>query len=207
MSFIEERLLDRVSYGTAGGPTHNTRKVALRSGIIRRNQQWAYPHYRFAVLYRNLNPSHHAEVVAAFNACAGGVHSFRLKDWQDFEADDELLPVTGTGESQEIQLIKTYQFGSQEAQRLIRKPVEGTVVVTANGTPLVQVGSPNELSVDYTTGIVTVVAPEDAILRWSGQFDVPVMFEDDALPFSGDQKGAEGLFLNGDVGLLEDISA
>lgn len=206
MSFIEERLLECVSYGTAGGPTHNTRRVALRSGIVRRNQQWAYPHYRFSVLYRNLKPEHHAEVVAAFNACAAGVHSFRLKDWQDFEAVDEVLPVLGNGAAQEIQLIKTYQFGSQSAQRLIRKPVEDTVVVTANGVPLSESGSPTELSIDYTTGIVTVFAAVGAVLRWSGEFDVPVMFEDDALPFSGDQKGVDGLFLNGDVGLMEDVS-
>ena len=205
-TFIEERLLECVGYGTMGGPTHSTRKVTLNSGIKRRNQRWAYPHYRFHVLYKNLMPEHHAEVIAAFNACGGGVRSFRLKDWMDFQVEDQLLPVLGTGSPQQIQLIKSYTFGSQTASRLIRKPVEGTVVVTANGTPVSQESSPTELEVDHTTGIITITAPPASVLRWSGEFDVPVMFEDDELPFSGDDKGQNGLFLNGDVALEEDIS-
>lgn len=199
MAFIEERLLDCVSYGTQGGPTWLTRKVPLRSGIIRRNPLRSRPLYRFNVIYRNLLPQHHMEVINAFNACFGGVHSFRLKDWSDFEAHDELLPVLGTGAEQTVQLVKIYRFGNQNVSRPIRKPVEGTVTLTDDGNPI-------PVMVDYTTGMATFTASVGGILRWSGEFDVPVMFEDDELSFSGDDKGVDGLFLTSDVALMEDIS-
>lgn len=199
MAFIEERLLECVSYGTSGGPTWRTRKVSLRSGVVRRNPMRSRPLYRYQVLYNNLQPDHHKEVYDAFNACYGGVHSFRMKDWHDFECINELLPVLGTGSSQAVQLVKTYAFGSQSVTRLIRKPVTGTVVLRANGTPI-------SVSVDYTTGIITFTATAAATLRFDCEFDVPVMFEGDELPFTGNEKGANGLFLSGDVPLIEDTS-
>lgn len=199
MAFIEQRLLDCVSFGTSGGPTFTTRKVSLRSGIIRRNPLRSRPLYRFKIVYRNLMPADHAEVIAAFNACFGGVHSFRLKDWADFEAQDELLPVLGTGAAQTVQLAKLYTFGPQTVSRPIRKPVAGTVTMTDDGAPLAA-------SIDTTTGVASFTASNGGVLRWSGEFDVPVMFEDDELSFSGDDKGAHGLFLTSDVSLLEDIS-
>lgn len=198
MSFVDERLLECVSYGTAGGPTFRTRKVALRSGIVRRNALRSRPLYRFNIIYKNLQPEDHHEVIAAFNACYGGVYSFRLKDWADFQATNELLEELGTGSPQTLQLIKTYTFGSQAVARPIRKPVNGTVTLTHNNIS-------QSASVDYSTGLVTFTAPAGHIIRWSGEFDVPVMFEDDELAFSGDDKGVNGLFLNADVALIEDI--
>lgn len=200
MAFIEQRLLDCVSFGTQGGPTFATRKVALRNGIVRRNPLRSRPMYRYNIVYRNLLPENHAEVIAAFNACYGGVFAFRLKDWTDFQATNELLAVTGTGASQNVQLTKTYTFGSESVVRLIRKPVAGTVSMTANGSPI-------SISLNTTTGIATLTASNGAVLRWTGEFDVPVMFEDDALSFSGDDKGEAGLFLTSDVALVEDIGA
>lgn len=198
MAFIERRLLECVAYGTSGGPTWMTRKIGLRSGVTRRNPLRSRPMYRFNVLYRNLLPADHNEVISAFNACMGGVHSFRLKDWADYQAVDELLPVLGTGGIQNVQLIKNYDFDTQSLARSIRKPVVGTVTLTADGAPLTA-------SIDYATGIATFTAGASDILRWSGEFDVPVMFESDELLFSGDDKGVNGLFLTADVPLVEDF--
>lgn len=198
MAFIDERLLDCVAYGTQGGPTWLTRKIALRSGITRRNPMRSRPLYRFNVLYRNLKPDDHIAVIHAFNACFGGVDAFRLKDWSDFIADDELLGV-GTGAPQSVQLVKLYTFGSRTVSRDIRKPVTGSVTLTQNGAPLAG-------SIDYTTGIATYTATNGAVVRWSGQFDVPVVFSDDELLFSQDARGDDGLFLTADVQLEEDLS-
>jgi uncharacterized protein (TIGR02217 family) len=198
--FIEERLLDCVAYGTSGGPTWLTRRVALKSGIVRRNPRRSRPRYVFNLIYRNIQPEHHVEVINAFNACMGGVHSFRLKDWADFEATDELLDVLGTGAPQSVQLTKTYEFGGQAISRPIRKPVDGTVTLTADGAPLAA-------TIDEETGVATFTAGSGDILRWSGEFDVPVMFTDDELSFSNEDRGAAGLFLTADVTLEEDTDA
>jgi uncharacterized protein (TIGR02217 family) len=199
MAFIETRLLECVAYGSAGGPTFKTRKIPLRSGIMRRNPLRSRPLYAYNLLYRNLRPESYEDVIAAFNACYAGVHSFRWKDPADYIADNELLAELGTGVPQQIQLAKIYEFGTEAISRPIRKPVVGTVTMTQDGSPLTA-------SIDYTTGIASFTAGAGNILRWSGEFDVPVMFRDDELPFSADSRGADGLFLTADIGLEEDIS-
>lgn len=199
MSFVESRLLDCVSYGTQGGPTFLTRRIGLRSGVVRRNPQRSRPLYEFTLIYLNLLPDDHQLVINAFNACYGGVFSFRLKDWADFTAEDELIGV-GTGAPQTVQLAKLYTFGTQTVSRPIRKPVTGTVIVTANSVPIAA-------TIDYTTGEATFTAAGGSVVEWSGQFDVPVMFQDDKLIFSADNRNADGLFLTSDVTLSEDISA
>lgn len=198
--FIEVRLLDCVSFGTQGGPTWVTRRKGLRSGIVRRNPLRTRPTYRFAVIYKNLLPPDYPEILAAFNACMGGVHSFRLKDWSDFEAENEVLSTLGTGAPQSIQLTKGYSFGGQSVSRPIRKPVAGSVVVTANNVPIAA-------TIDTATGIATYTAANGAVVRWSGEFDVPVMFSDDQLSFSFNDRNSDGLFLTGDVQLEEDLDA
>lgn len=198
--FVEERLLDCVSYGTAGGPTWYTRKVGLNSGIIRRNPRRSRPLSRYSIIYRNLLREHHEEVIDAFNACMGGVFGFRLKDWADYQGTDELLGL-GTGAEQTVQLVKLYTFGTRTIDRLIRKPVDGTVELTADGAPLAS-------TVDPETGLVTYTAGVGDIVRASFEFDVPVTFQDDALDFSIDDKNpTDGFFLTADVGLEEDLSA
>lgn len=198
MAFIEERLLDCVSYGTQGGPSWVTRRIGLRSGIIRRNAMRSRPLYRFIVLYQNLNPEDHENVIAAFNACRAGVYGFRVKDWSDFTASNELV-TTGTGAPQTIQLSKLYEFHTENLSRPIRKPVSGTVTMTQNGSPL-------SASIDYTTGLATFTASVGQIVRWSGQFDVPVTFDDDELMFAADNRGFDGLRLTANVLLSEDLS-
>lgn len=200
MAFIEEQLLSCITDGSAGGPTFRTRKIPLRSGFIRRNPVFSLPLYRFQILYRNLSHEQHQEVVAAFNACFAGVHSFRWKDWEDYQAAAELLPVAGTGSSQQVQLVKTYTFGNQGVVRPIKKPVAGTVTMTANGSPVAA-------SINTTTGIATLTAANGALLRWTGEFDVPVMFEQDELPFAGDNVGNDERRLTANVPLMEDRSA
>lgn len=197
-SFVEQRLLDCVAYGTAGGPTWFTRKVALNNGSNRRNPRRSRPLYKFAIVYRNLLREHHVEVLNAFNACMGGAFGFRIKDWSDYQAEDVLIGV-GTGAEQTVQLTKLYTFGTRTIARPIRKPVDGTVELTADGVPIASTTDPE-------TGMVTFTAPNGDIVLWSGEFDVPVFFQDDELQFSIDDKNpTDGFFLTADVGLEEDL--
>lgn len=200
MAFVETQLLACVSYGTQGGPTWLTRRVGLRNGFIRRNPMRSRPLYRFSVVYRNLLEADHEEVINAFNACMGGAFGFRLKDWSDYTADDEILGVAAAG-VQTMQLAKSYTFGVRTISRPIRKPVVGSVTMTMNGSPLTA-------SIDYTTGLATFTGTAGEVIRWSGEFDVPVTFMDDELSFSFDNKNdGGGFFLTADVGLEEDLSA
>ena len=71
--------------------------------------------------------------------------------------------------------------------------------MTANDSPLAA-------TVDYSTGIATFTATASAVIRWSGEFDIPMMFRDDALPLQAISRNADGLMLAGDVALEEDLS-
>lgn len=197
MSFIEQRLLDRLAIGTQGGATWRTREVPLSNGIVRRNASRSRPLYRYAILYQNLLPAQHKAVLDAFNACRGAAYGFRLRDPAEFSVVDQPIGV-GTGSSQTLQLVKTYTWGPEQVVRPIRKPVAG-VVIKANGTPITA-------SVDTTTGLATFTAPAGHSITWSGEFDVPVRFESDQLISTYD-RAAQSLILSADVPLVEDLSA
>ena len=199
MAFIETRLLDRVAYGTQGGPPWSTLRIPLRSGIVRRKALRSRPCYRFLILYQNLKPVHHQEVIDAFNATQGGLHSFRVKDWSDYQGVDQFLGTAAGGE-ETMSLRKLYEFGNANVLRPIRKPVANTVTLTADGSPLA-------CTVDTTTGEVTFEATDGDAIRASFEFDVPVMFESDELLFAANNRGAAGLFLTADIGLVEDLDA
>jgi len=193
MTFNESRILDCVAYGSEFGHRYNTRINELRSGVERRNGEWARPLGIYSIVYQNLKQDDANTVVAAHHACMGRLIGFRLKDWSDYQADGEVIGY-GTGASQQLQLTKTYLFGSLSSVRNIYKPVPNITVY--------EDGSPIAASVNYTTGVVTLTATASAEITWSGEFDVPVRFEDDEMSFSIDNRSGQYI-LNNDVQLVE----
>lgn len=177
--FIEERLLEKVAYGTQAGIEFNTDIKALRSGVESRARLWSHPLARFNVLYNVLKTEDRAHVVRAFRAAGGRHLGFRMRDPLDFKAEMEPLG-TGTGTPQNLQLVKTYDFGPISEVAPIYKPV--TVRVYDAG------GQQLAAAVDTTTGIVTLTATVDEPLFWSGEFDKPVRFDDDQLMWSLDAR-------------------
>ena len=178
--FNETRLLDAVAYGSEFGAEFRTRIVTLRSGAERRNVGWSMPLGRYSVLYQALQPQDHMAVRGAHMASMGSAIPFRFKDWTDFQAVDQVI-ATGTGSVQSAQLVKKYPFGTISLERIITKPVSGTVVVTQwDGVPA---NAPVVIpaTVNYTTGVATFQATLGYTVAWSGEFDVPVRFSDDRL--------------------------
>lgn len=176
--FIEQRLLDKVAYGTQSGTEYNTQVVTLRSGMTRRNSRWSAPLDRFSVIYNILRPADRELVVRAFRACRGRAVAFRFKDPLDYTAVNEPLGVA-LGGLQSVQLIKTYNFGPIAEVRKVSKPV--TAQLYADGA---EIGS----TLNETTGLVTFSATAGATITWSGEFDKPVCFSDDRIMWSLDTR-------------------
>jgi uncharacterized protein (TIGR02217 family) len=193
--FNETRLLDCVAYGSQFGQEFNTRIVTLKSGFERRNIDWSMPLGRYSVLFQALNPEGHQAVRAAHMASMGSAIPFRFKDWTDYQAENELIGLA-TGDPQELQLTKSYTFGALKLERVIKKPVADTVELYADG---VSIG----VSVDETTGIVSFVADAASEITWTGEFDVPVRFENDRLDFDPAAKSGGSFLLTGDVDIVE----
>lgn len=185
--FDEVTIPLRIGFGTQGGPSFSTEVVTIDGGYERRNQNWQQARRRYDARTGLCSAADATALRAFFQARAGRARGFRLKDWTDFtsaadgvsapQASDQMIGI-GNGTLTQFQLSKTYNSGGTQHQRLIRKPVVGTVLLALNG--VVQASG---WSLDATTGIVTfAVAPSSGIAVTAGfAFDVPVRFDSDTL--------------------------
>jgi uncharacterized protein (TIGR02217 family) len=221
MAFRDERLLELVGYGFTGGPTFSTTRVSLVSGHERRNAERSRPKYRYTAPFDAIDTSHQDIVIGAYVANLGPVHSFRFKDWADYTLDNEELG-QAVGGGEDMQLVKNYTFGDPAVPgfnwtvtRPITKPVDSTRFTKAAGYVTDSVAltltedtgggpAPLAFTCDYTTGIVTFTATAGAIIRAAtGEFDVPVHFDDDSLDFTFQNWRAHST----EIVLVEDFGA
>lgn len=191
--FNETRLLDSVAYGSEFGKEFNTRIVRLRSGHDRRNINWSAPLGRYSIIYTALLEEDHELVYNAHMASFGSAIGFRFKDFVDYRATNEIIGV-GTGATQSLQLTKTYSFGLLDLVRNITKPVSATIY--ADGVAI-------SSSLNTTTGIVTFTGDLAATITWSGEFDVPVIFDEDRLDCQPVTKSNGKFLLSSNVTLSE----
>jgi uncharacterized protein (TIGR02217 family) len=192
MSFIESpRFPDDISQGSKGGPEYNTTIVVVKSGHEKRIANWTYPRHVYDVAYGVKSQDDLESLIDYFHVAGGMSQPFRYKDWLDYKSvhTDQTPSATdqtiGTGDNSEtdFQLVKNYVKGSYSRQRLIAKPVSGTVLISID-----DVAQGSGWSVDTTTGIVTFdTAPAtDEVIKAGFEFDVPVRFESDELMVSLD---------------------
>ena len=183
--FHEVSLPLALAIGAAGGPERMVDVVRLASGVESRNARWAQSRRRWEVGGAAMRADAAHELVAFFEARGGRRFGFRFRDPIDWKscapggtisADDQPLGV-GDGETTAFRLVKRYVSGGEMTERVVRKPVLGTVVVAVNGVVTADV------EVDPATGVVTFdVAPAaGAVLTAGFAFDVPVRFDADRL--------------------------
>ncbi len=178
--FHDVRFPPEIAYGASGGPEYQTAVVTTFAGFERRNVDWSRARGRWNVGTGIRKRDHVAEVIAFFRARFGRAYGFRFKDWSDFDAAEPQRIGTGDGATTAFQLVKHYGPEPHRVARRITRPVEGTVVVFADG---VESGG---WSVDHATGLVTLdSAPaEGAEVTAVFEFDVPVRFDTDTMDLS-----------------------
>jgi uncharacterized protein (TIGR02217 family) len=191
MSFHEIRFPAALSFGSTGGPERRTEIVTLANGFEERNAPWSQSRRRYdaGVSMRSLDDI--AALLAFFEAREGQLHGFRWKDWSDYTSALPSAGVTftdqligrGDGAVKSFRLSKAYRSGAQVHQRVISKPVAGTVRIGVNGAEL-QEGA--GFSIDTTTGMVVLEeAPVPQAEVTAGfEFDVPVRFDTDHIATS-----------------------
>jgi uncharacterized protein (TIGR02217 family) len=168
MAFYEIRFPEILSFEFAGGEEFMTDVAVSGAGFESRNQNWAQARRKWQCSHVPKERDATQQLRSFFNAMAGRVHGFRFKDWTDYEVK------TGEGVFTQItpttfQLVRRYTFGGQTHDRVISKPVAGTVVVTGGVSP----------SINTATGVVTVTSGTPT--SWIGEFDVPARFDTDRL--------------------------
>jgi uncharacterized protein (TIGR02217 family) len=173
MSFVNKRLPLRLGAGLRISPTWKTRVTMLDNGREVRNREWLYPIWRAWGSLGAFTPDDRVAMRRWFVAMAGRHMAFRVRDPLDFTATDEVIaPSIGT--STPVQLLKTFAIdGLAGVSVLIQAPVDGSVTVYRNGSPVT-------CTVDDETGLVTPAAPWAAgDYTWSGQFDRWMRFDSD----------------------------
>ena len=186
MAFHEVRFPDNIARGARGGPRRRTQIVTLASGFEERNGSWARSRREYDVSYGIRRADDLQAVVAFFEARNGQLHGFRFRDWSDYRSGqpsrapyptDQRLGV-GDGVETRFRLRKRYGDAAAAYERIITRPVDGSVRVA-----LGEAEQTADWSVDPATGIVTFdTAPGVGVeVRAGFEFDVPVRFDADAL--------------------------
>jgi len=176
MSFHEVSLPSRLAFGSTGGVERRTEVVTLGSGFERRSTPWAQGRRRWLIGASLRSLADMAELVAFFEARRGRLYGFRFRDFMDFRsgapgavptATDQAIG-TGDGTTTQFQLVK--------GERVIAKPVAGSVFVAVDGAPV-------EAVAEAATGLVTLnTAPAKGAAVTAGfLFDVPVRFDADRI--------------------------
>lgn len=184
MAFYEIQFPSKISLQSQGGPRYQTDVVVVSSGMEQRNVTWAQARRRYDVAHAARLPAASDAVKAFFHNMLGKAHGFRFKDWTDYSAtiaEGKFTAISGTT----FQMTKRYTSGGQTYDRVISKPVSGTVSVTGGAG----------VSISYTTGIVSVSSGTPT--TWSGEFDVPCRFDTDALSVDVMDKNGSGELITG----------
>lgn len=179
--FAEVQFPPKVSFGSSGGPGFRTSIFEMDSGQIGGVIEWDRIRSRFNVKLDFVDEVQLAAVQDHFYAMRGMGIGFRYKDWQDFKISNQNFFV-GDGVTTSFQLFKRYISGAHKFDRIIKKPVVGSLgdilidnVAQTDGTDFV---------IDFITGFVNFdVAPvRGSVGRVSLiEFDVPSRFDTDFL--------------------------
>jgi uncharacterized protein (TIGR02217 family) len=134
-----------IALGSAGGPERRTEIVTAGSGREERNARWAHSRRRYDAGYGIKTFEALSTVVAFFEERRGRLHGFRWRDRLDHSSalSGTVNPLdqsigTGDGATATFQLSKTYGSIYAPYQRLIAKPVPGSVRVAVAGVEAVE---------------------------------------------------------------------
>ena len=198
MSFVEDRFPVCPSVGAQSAPSYNVSVARMMSGAERRNRFWQYPLHRYTVSVDPRAVDEVQTVLEWWHAMGGMECGFRWIDYADYkscrvnETPSPLdQPFTGGAASPVgYQLVKEYTVGTRTQERVILKPVAGTIRV-ANGSGVEQAS--NLWDLDTTTGILIPLPGFSGVpTTWGGEFDVPVRFDGTELPITIHQTRVQG---------------
>lgn len=176
MSFVEVQFPTDISYGATGGPVFLTDVVATVSGHEQRNSKWSQSRAKYNVASGIKTESQWQALIAFFRARRGKAVGFRFKDWSDYKGENQPLKSLG---GNDYQLVKQYVSGAMVSERIITKPVAGTVTLYEDS-----ILQPTGWSINTTTGIITTSL--SGTLAVDFEFDVPVRFDTDEMAISMD---------------------
>lgn len=171
------------SFGFVSEPMYAVSVVERAGGTETRNRIWSRPLHRYTATVGPRVEADIAEALEFYHAVGGTAYAFRFKDPVDYlscrlgtapTATDQPLLLRTDVSPDAYQLVKRYTAGILVQEREVYKPVSGTILVADGGSPLVE---NTDYTIDYTTGLLTMLTTPSGALTWGGEFDVPVRFD------------------------------
>lgn len=187
MAFINALLDEEVAYGFEGGPEYFTGETMLENGLRIADSGWEYPRHKYRAQFDNLGDDAREAIINVFHACRGKRHSFKFKDWNDYEAVEAPLAVPAAliGTTAVVQLYRTYSFG--EAYTI--RPIQALAPLLPTHGVFKKVGvvlTPVPGTFDLNLGTFTPTSAWEAgtVYVWSAEFYLWVHFADDYNAFT-----------------------
>ncbi len=184
MAFLDVSFPQSVAASVSRGLVRKVNILTLANGEERRSARWrnSLRVYNAGSGIRDLDDLD--AVVQLFEEVEGTLHSFRFRDWADFQSGATRQPPTpfdqtigvGDGSTKTFQLTKSYGRTAPYT-RAITKPLAESVRIAVDGIER------GDWSLDATSGEVTFVGtPSEGMAVTAGfLFDVPVRFASDQL--------------------------
>jgi uncharacterized protein (TIGR02217 family) len=184
--FIDERFPVSLSYGSSGGPGFQTSLFQVDSGVEYAQPDWDRLRAKYVVEFEYVPKADLDAVENFFYAARGQGLGFRFKDWNDYQITQQNV-VVGDGVTTSFQLFKRYRSGPAFFDRMIRKPVRGSInEMFLDG---VQQILNRDFFVNYATGALTfTVPPARGAIGYIPyiEFDIPVRFATDEFEVSAE---------------------
>ena len=181
VEFLDRQFPEKIGYGSRGGPGFKTSVFRMDSGFETTQPEWDRIRARYTVEYPYATALDVAAVEDFFYGMRGRAIGFRFKDWTDYQITNQIIGV-GDGAQTRFQLFKRYESGGHHFDRIIKKPVKGTVQrILVDDAELLE---NTDFSISYGTGVIVFNDPPAAgtILTITYiEYDVPVRFDTDEM--------------------------
>lgn len=182
MTFHDVQFPPVIAQGAQIIPGFSTAVATSSGGREQRIGNWAFPRRRYNVGTGLQRRSDTAALLAFFLARHGRLYGFRFKDWSDYAVSRQAIGATGGGDAT-WQIYKSYNSGPSTVDRIITRPVSGSVQVWVDGVSIALGAGAGQFQVDLSTGVLTLGATlagtTGQVIEAACEFDVPARFDSD----------------------------
>lgn len=180
MLYVDIPFPDRIAFGAKSQAQWSTDVAAVLSGHESTNQNWTQSRHVYDVSLAVRLQSDYVLVRDHFHAMRGRAKSFPFKDYLDFEVSSTQGVPSTAGATWSMR--KRYGTGAYVWDRIITRPVLGTILVYRTRSAVVTNATPNA-TINYATGGVVMASHVSGdAYTWAGQFFVPCRYDTDILP-------------------------
>lgn len=174
MAFIDQHLPRQVEIGARRTDDEDIDIVTTDGGWEVRNARASQSLREFEVSFpmSARDNAVYLAVVALYKVARGKLHTFRFRDWADYQLDGEVIG-TGDGATTAFQITQSWTVDGETVSRNITRPISAMQVFKDG---VLQVSG---YSINYDTGVLTMTpAPALGVaISVTGEFDIPVRFD------------------------------